>query len=118
MSLKRQPHIPYPYIFWHWWDVHQTLDADITGHVQKSPRVGKGDSRQFSFTSSCTIVSCDLQLQKVSLGDLAPSAIAYGWSGLWYSGQGQCVEVAGAGQGCLLGSPTGEGLRQLQAEPA
>lgn len=41
--------------------MHQTLDADITGHVQKSLRVGKRDSRQCSFTSSCTIVSCDLQ---------------------------------------------------------
>lgn len=47
---------PTPTCFWHWWlwDVHQTLDADIPGHLQKSPRVGKGDSRQlFLPTVSC-----------------------------------------------------------------
>lgn len=40
---KAAPHPIHPAYFWHqWlWDVHQTLDADITGHLWKIPRVRK-----------------------------------------------------------------------------
>lgn len=58
------------------------------------------------------------ELEKISSGDPSLSAIAYGWSGLWYSGQGQCAKGAGGGKGCLLGGHTQGGLGQLRAKPA
>lgn len=41
--------------------------------------------------------------EKLSLGDLPLPATAYGWRGLWYSGQGQRVGRAGGSAGLFAG---------------